>query len=227
MHLRVRRRPGRPAGVGHREDVRAALLKAARALFARRDYKATSVREIAAAARVNPAMIHYHFGNKNGLYRAMLEETIGPVLHRIQALTARPKDQTDASIHDLLQSVMLTMAREPWVARLIVREVLAEGGPLRNVFVRGFAAKGGGRLSALLKREIDHGRIRRDLDTTLGALSFMSLALFPFIALPVAERVFGIKMTQPYVKRMIEHTVRLYYEGAAGKRYRRTVSRGG
>src|SRR5512147_2679635 len=58
----ARRRPGRPEGAAHRETVRADLLQAARELFAKRDFTAASVREIAAAARVNPAMIHYHFG---------------------------------------------------------------------------------------------------------------------------------------------------------------------
>jgi hypothetical protein len=43
----ARRRPGRPDGAAHRETVRADLLRAARVLFAKRDFTATSVREIA------------------------------------------------------------------------------------------------------------------------------------------------------------------------------------
>ena len=49
----------------------------------------------------------------------------------------------------------------------------------------------------------------------------MSLALFPFFALPVAEKVFGIRMTDAYMRRVIEHTARIFHEGA-GTQPRRT-----
>lgn len=215
-----RRRPGRPRGEMHTEAIRAALLKAAREQFAKRDFTAASVREIAAAARVNPAMIHYHFGDKDGLYRAMLEETIGPVLQKVQDLMERGGRESQASIHDALEAVMTMLAREPWVARLIVREVLAEEGPFRELFIREFASKGGGRVPKLLEREMATGRVRKDLDPTLGALSFMSMALFPFIALPVAEKVFGIRMTDAFTRRLVEHSSRMFYEGAGLKQHR-------
>jgi AcrR family transcriptional regulator len=213
----ARRRPGRPEGAAHRETVRADLLQAARELFAKRDFTATSVREIAAAARVNPAMIHYHFGDKDGLYRAMLQETLGPVLQKVQELMDRSGRESQTSIHDALEAVMTMLAHEPWVARLIVREVLAEEGPFRELFIREFAAKGGGRVPQLLEREMANGRVRKDLDPTLGALSFLSMALFPFIALPVAEKVFGIRMTDAFTRRLVDHSTRLFYEGAGQK----------
>lgn len=212
-----RRRPGRPGGAAHRETVRANLLKAARELFARRDFTAAGVREIAAAARVNPAMIHYHFGDKEGLYRAMLQESIGPVLRKVQNLLDHGGGRSQTTIHDTFEALMITLAREPWVARLIVREVLAEEGPFRETFIREFAAKGGGRLPQLLEREMARGRIREDLDTTLGAISFLSMALFPFIALPVAEKVFGIQLSDAFARRLVEHTTKMFYKGA-GKR---------
>ena len=101
-----RRRPGRPKGETHTEAIRAALLKAARELFAQRDFKAASVREIAAAARVNPAMVHYHFGDKDGLYRAMLEDTLGPMMRRLQALTEEPgSSREEVPLREVLAGV--------------------------------------------------------------------------------------------------------------------------
>ncbi len=216
-----KRRPGRPAGTAHTEAIRNALLAAARELFAKRDFKAASVRDIAAAARVNPAMIHYHFGDKDGLYRAMLQETIGPVLQKVQILMQRRGKQSATSVHDAFESVITMMIHEPWVARLIVREVLAEEGAFRDMFIRDFAAKGGGRIPALLEREIESGTVRKDFDTKLGALSFMSMALFPFMALPVAEKIFDIRMTEAFARRLVDHTMRLFYEGAGTRKHRR------
>lgn len=221
----VGRRPGRPEGAAHREAVRAALLTAARELFANRDFKAVSVRDIARAARVNPAMVHYHFDDKQGLYRAMLEETLGPMLRRLQALVEEPSAaRGEVPLRELLAGIMTTLAREPWVARLIVREVLAEAGPFRETFIREFAPRAGGRLPKLLDRAVERGQVRADLDPTLGALSFMSLAVFPFIALPIAEKVLGIRMTDNFVERLVAHTERLFYQGTTAVRQKRSLN---
>jgi hypothetical protein len=64
--------------------------------------------------------------------------------------------------------------------------------------------------------------VRKDLDPTLGALSFMSMALFPFIALPVAEKVFGIRMTSTFTRRLVDHSTRMFYQGAGRKQSRHT-----
>src|SRR5262249_19097860 len=63
--------PGpRPRG---REAVMAAVLDAAMTLFAARGPASVSVRDIAAAAGVNHALVHRHFGSKQEVLRAVLE----------------------------------------------------------------------------------------------------------------------------------------------------------
>jgi TetR/AcrR family transcriptional regulator, regulator of cefoperazone and chloramphenicol sensitivity len=52
-------------------DTRSRLLEAALRLFAEKGYAQTSTREICLAAGVNAASIHYYFGDKAGLYRAV------------------------------------------------------------------------------------------------------------------------------------------------------------
>jgi AcrR family transcriptional regulator len=51
------------------EFTRERILKTAARLFAERGYEATSIRTLAAKARVNQAAINYHFKAKDGLYR--------------------------------------------------------------------------------------------------------------------------------------------------------------
>nr|WP_040920053.1 TetR family transcriptional regulator [Saccharomonospora glauca] len=59
-----RRRGRRPAG----EDTRAALLAAAREIFAESGYHHATVRTIAARAGVDAAMVNHWFGSKEGLF---------------------------------------------------------------------------------------------------------------------------------------------------------------
>ena len=60
---RTGRRPGTP-------DTRETILTAARRRFATRGYDATSVRAIATAAEVDPALVIHYFGTKEALFIA-------------------------------------------------------------------------------------------------------------------------------------------------------------
>ena len=57
-------------------ETRERLLKAAERLFAERGFKAVTVREICRAARANVAAVNYHFGDKLGLYRQVIQTAI-------------------------------------------------------------------------------------------------------------------------------------------------------
>lgn len=56
---------------------RAAILAAARALFVAQGYERTSVRDIAAAAAIDPAMVIRYFGSKEALFARAAEFDLG------------------------------------------------------------------------------------------------------------------------------------------------------
>ncbi|MFJ7155046.1 TetR family transcriptional regulator [Streptomyces sp. NPDC101118] len=76
------RRRGRPSraeadsGPGTQERIRLA----AREEFAERGYDKTSVRGVAKAAGVDPALVHHYFGSKDELFAAAVETSIEPAL---------------------------------------------------------------------------------------------------------------------------------------------------
>jgi len=69
-------------------DTRARLLQAALRLFAEKGYAQTSTREICVAAGVNAASIHYYFGDKAGLYRAVYLAPIQQLMVAARAIAA-------------------------------------------------------------------------------------------------------------------------------------------
>ena len=72
----------RASGTGSREATRAALLEGARRLFTRSGYDHVGVREIAATAGVNAALVNRYFGSKRGLFEEAVADsfTIGDLL---------------------------------------------------------------------------------------------------------------------------------------------------
>ncbi|GGU37154.1 TetR/AcrR family transcriptional regulator [Streptomyces coeruleorubidus] len=61
---------GRPRG---NPPTRESIVSAARALFLERGYRRTTVRAVAEAAGVDPALIAYHFGSKKGLFADVMQ----------------------------------------------------------------------------------------------------------------------------------------------------------
>ena len=207
------RSPGRPPAAQDQE-VRRQLITSARSLFAKHGYDAVSIRAVAEAVGVNPAMIHYYFGSKQGLHEAMLADTIQPLVERLGALLA-DIDQQPAPLRSFLELYMRTLGANPWMPPLILREVIQEGGRLRGWFIQQIASKGGGLLTQLVQGEQAAGRIRADADPSLTALSMVSLAVFPFVAMPVTSEVFGMRVKDDYLDKLIAHTERVFLQGVA------------
>ncbi|MBL0746127.1 TetR/AcrR family transcriptional regulator [Nocardioides baculatus] len=65
------RRPGAP-------DTRAEVLTAARTSFAEKGFRGTTIRAVASAAGVDPALVHHYFGTKDDLFVAALQIPVDP-----------------------------------------------------------------------------------------------------------------------------------------------------
>ncbi|WP_326546703.1 TetR family transcriptional regulator [Mycolicibacterium sp. ND9-15] len=93
-----RKRPGRPPGTS---DTRDRILASARELFARNGFDTTSIRAIATAADVDPALVHHYFGTKTQLFAAAIHIPIDP-MQVIGPLQQVPIDEMGHTLPSLL-----------------------------------------------------------------------------------------------------------------------------
>ncbi|MEU9416091.1 TetR family transcriptional regulator [Streptomyces sp. NPDC051000] len=137
-----RRGPGRPRqdeaddGPGTQERIRLA----ARSEFAARGYDKTSVRGIAKAAGVDPALVHHYFGSKDDLFAAAIEVSLEPALVVPQIVGSGPdgigerlaryflgiweNPATRAPLLAVIRSALTHEAAAAVLRRLILRRVL-------------------------------------------------------------------------------------------------------
>ena len=128
------RRSGRRPG---NQDTRQSILESARAAFAERGYDKSSIRAIATAAQVDPALVHHYFGTKEKLFLASLNSPINPAELFPKAL-AGPRDEIGVRVVRLVLSVWdspagaaaLAMFRSAmsneWTARLLREFVVTQ-----------------------------------------------------------------------------------------------------
>jgi AcrR family transcriptional regulator len=111
--------PPQPAGFETRERI----LRAAERLFRSRGPAATSLRSITAAAGVNVAAVHYHFGGRERLAREVFVRSVAPVneerLRRLALVErASPGPDLEGLVRALLEPVFRVAAADPSLREL-------------------------------------------------------------------------------------------------------------
>lgn len=110
-----------------RDSTRDRILIEAGKIFARKGFRATTVREISDAAEVNLASINYYFGDKKSLY---IETVVLAREMRVQQVPSPKWAENTAPEEKLADFIRLILARlvamksEPWQVRLLMREIL-------------------------------------------------------------------------------------------------------
>jgi AcrR family transcriptional regulator len=110
----VVRRSGRRPG---NQDTRQDILAAARDVFAEKGFDKASIRAIATAADVDPALVHHYFGTKDKLFLGSMNMPIDPAELVPQAL-AGPREEAGERLVRLIISVWDSPAGAAAVALL-------------------------------------------------------------------------------------------------------------
>lgn len=96
-------------------DTRESLLDAAESLFSEHGIQAASLRAITQQAAANLAAVHYHFGSKEGLVRAVFSRRLKPLQEQRLQLLAECDLEAADGIEQVLHAFLaplLRMARE-------------------------------------------------------------------------------------------------------------------
>lgn len=113
------------------ENSRRRLLDAAREVFSKRGLEGARVDEIAALSGVNKQLVYYHFGNKQELYLAVLEETYTKIRAEERQLDLAHLPPPEA-MEELVAFTFDYCTKNPDFVPLITDENLHEARHLRQ-----------------------------------------------------------------------------------------------
>jgi TetR/AcrR family transcriptional regulator len=135
------------------------ILAAAALEFSERGYAGARVDRIARRARINKAMLYYHFASKQGLYRTLLRRTFGGIAAELQAIAAAsgdPAGKLDAAVVALAAFI----EAHAFFPAIMLREV-AEGGSHLDAETLAALAAVPRAFGAILVPGIEQGVFRR------------------------------------------------------------------
>jgi AcrR family transcriptional regulator len=193
-------------------EARAKILAAAEELFAARGFAGTSVRDIARSAAINPAMIHYYFGNKEGLYCEIIESAASTIRMLLIKVTSSAQS-VEEKLSQFVSGYAHYIFSHPNLARVLHRELLAGGAHLKQMMQPATNYK---LLREAIASAVQRGEMR-EIDVDLAPISLMGMIIVfqiiqPVIPLAIDRRGYD----ERFVKRLSAHTVDLFLHGAIG-----------
>lgn len=206
---RVVERPGRPVADPER-DTRVLLLNAATELFAEKGVAATSFSTIARRAGLSPAMVHYHFKDREQLIDAVVDERLVPLITYVWE-PVEPGDAPAAILRGVVQRLLLQIHKAPWVPSTWMREILNEGGLLRGRMLRRLPVGKIRIVGQAIARGQASGAINDDLDPLLVVFSALGLVMLHMATIRVWADIF--QRHPPTIKAMQRHITGLLLEG--------------
>lgn len=166
------------------------ILDAAELLFATRGFSATTIKQIAAAADVNSALLYYYFENKETLYRETLNRILSAMTGGGLEMLDHPPSPAEG-VRALVRFQSAFLSSRPHLPRLIAREF---AGQETTTALPSFGEQLGTlfrRLCETIREGQRQGDFRRDLVPEFAAISTISQVAYFHIGRPAVTRLLG------------------------------------
>ena len=197
------------------KDTQAKLIESATSLFAQRGYAAVSIRELADAAQVNSALISYHFGSKEGLYLAVLENQFRPITGLLQQAAQTTMSPEERIVY-YAKGVYEIHKSRPFLIRFLHSELTNPTTGLENVVKRYI-----GQIYPFLYQAFAEGVASRQFNAALNpgyaVLSLVGIMNFYFIAKPIAREF--LTVDNEHDKNYLLQAVQIYLHGIKDNNY--------
>jgi TetR/AcrR family transcriptional regulator len=162
------------------------ILDAAERLFAARGFARTTIKQIGREAGVNSALLYYYFADKDRLYREVLQRFVVRLVARTMSGTAG-SSPPDARLRAFVQAQAETLAENPHVPRLLVREMIEYDAAHAVEQIQHLAVTGFRRLCDIIEEGQREGVFRADVDPRFAAISTIAQVAYFLVARPAVR----------------------------------------
>lgn len=144
------------------------ILSAAARLFAEKGFAGCSMQDVAAAAGVSKANVFHHYGNKQGLYLAVIKGAIEEFGRRLTTLVHCP-GPTSKRVEHLITAHLQHLLNRRGETHLILRE-LFDAGPGQRSAVAPILGVNFSQIVRLIAEGQERGEFRENVDPASAAL---------------------------------------------------------
>ncbi|MBJ6724132.1 TetR/AcrR family transcriptional regulator [Geomesophilobacter sediminis] len=191
-------------------DCRSKLLEVGTKLFAERGLNGVSIRELSQAAGTSISMISYHFGSKEGLYSAVLEQQFAcfAEIHEIRQRVANPQQM----IEEYLRWTFQRHRNNAYLLRFYTSELTNPTMffakivmPVIDEVIR--------TLATVIEEGIQLKQFRADIHPTNAALALAGMVNYFFLSVHATEGLISHSPDQDEI--LIQQYLAIFTNGVA------------
>jgi len=168
---------------------RDAILAAATELFAAQGFAGVTIKEIAAKAKVNSALLYYYFDDKEGLYREALAQMIGSVSQQIGGALTSPPPSPEEGVRRFVMAQAERFFENKNFGRLVLRELFDAGTVRLETPMHAVVTNALRPLMELIKAGQRSGVFRADLDPRFAVISTVAQVAYFTLAQPIVAEL--------------------------------------
>src|SRR5213083_472339 len=207
-----RSRKARPRWQRRKAARPAEIVTAALEVFVERGFAAARLEEVARRAGVTKGTVYLYFKNKEALFKAVVRETIVPVIAKgeamAQAFTGSARELVERLVREYWRLVGETAVAG--IPKLMMAEA-ATFPELTRFYYQEVVTRGHRLMAGVIERGIKNGEFR-PVDVKVAA----KLAMSPLMHAVVAKRAFASCMPEGFdVKKYLDTHIDLYLHGIA------------
>lgn len=169
------------------------ILEAAERLFAERGFDGTSVRDIAAEAGVNLAMISYYFGSKEGLLSALFTHRVSVMGMRIETALEDDSLTPLQKMEQLAEAYVERMMRSMAFHKIIIREQVSPKFNTVNAALLEAKKRNHELLKRLIQQGQKSGEFRKGVDVPLTMATIIGTINHFLTSLPFYRETVGMQ----------------------------------
>ena len=197
-------------------DSKQALLDASVAIFADKGLEGATVKDIADAANVNVALVSYHFGGKEGLYRAVL---LGAGQDRLEASERMLKPATSPEefkirLKMFAEEFMHCHHQNPYLMKIIHRD-FDGGNEIALEMFRGIFFEMYMKVKMFVVSGIEQKILREDLDADCTTAMLFGSLVHSLRTDFLRKEILGVTLQDPvFASKFIDQFVKNFCEGS-------------
>ncbi|MCX6304616.1 MAG: TetR/AcrR family transcriptional regulator [Bacteroidetes bacterium] len=164
------------------------ILEAAKKVFHCKGYDGARMQEIADEAGVNKSLVHYYYRSKDNLFEAVFEAAFSKIMGRLNEIFFSELDIT-TKIETFVGYYVTFLSQNSYLPLFILNGLYEKPGQIKKMMEKNHLSPD--RLMEQIRVQVKN-ELNLDIDPMHIYINILSLSVFPVIAKPLIQVIFGL-----------------------------------
>jgi TetR/AcrR family transcriptional regulator len=165
------------------------ILEAAKKVFHSKGFDGARMQEIADEAGVNKSLVHYYYRNKDTIFQAVYEAAFSKLLAKVNEIFYSDLPFT-VKIETFLSYYITFLSQNPFLPLFILNGLYGKPEQIKRIIEKSQLSPQ--RLMDIVRSQVKE-ELHVDIDPVQIYINILSLSIFPVIARPLIQTIFGLK----------------------------------